>query len=304
MNEITSRAFGGHDDFLAVRQFLIDSYPGYDHLFNWGIDRWDVMRYTANAACELTGDRPWERYVRVWEDAERIVGVVHPEDGGDLHIEVGADHRYLEAEMYEWGEANPSPARGEASPLSTYAKSFDQHRAQLLEERGWRRIGPAGFTRRRSLETPVPDGTVADGYTVRSVDLAQDSEQRAAVSRSAFGSKRTAELARVLALAPTYRPNLDLAAVADDGTFAANTTVWLDANNRYVVFEPVGTHTEHRRLGLASAVIAEGLRRAVALGATVAYVGSEEGSPANLLYEAMGFMDADADDLWQLGPTA
>ncbi len=125
MSKITSRAFGGHDDFMAVRQFLIDSYPGYDHLFNWGIDRWDVMRYTANAACELTGDRPWERYVRVWEDAERIVGVVHPEDGGDLHIEVGADHRYLEAEMYEWGEANPSPARGEASPLSTYAKSFD-----------------------------------------------------------------------------------------------------------------------------------------------------------------------------------
>jgi mycothiol synthase len=302
MSEITDRAFGGHEDFMAVRQFLIDSYSGYDRMFNWGIDRWEVMRYSGNAACELSGDRPWEHYVQVWEDDGRIVGVIHPEDGGDLFVDVDAGYRHLEAAMYAWGEQNPSPPRRDRSPLSTWAKSFDEHRRSLLAVRGWRRIGPDGFTRRRSLETPLPDGPVAAGYSVRSVDLAQGAEQRAAVSRSAFGSQRTAELARVLALAPTYRPDLDLAAVAEDGTFAAHTTVWLDVANRYVVFEPVGTHSEHRRRGLASAVIAEGMRRAVALGATVAYVGSEEGSPANLLYEAMGFVDADSDELWQLGP--
>ena len=171
-----------------------------------------------------------------------------------------------------------------------------------MAERGWRRIGPDEHTRRRSLETPLPAGPVAAGYTVRSVDLAQDAEQRAAVSRSAFGNQRTGELMKVLAKAPTYRPELDLAAVADDGTFAAYTAVWFDDVNRYVVFEPVGTHSEHRRRGLASAVIAEGMRRAVGLGATLAYVGSEEGSPANLLYEAMGFIDADCDERWQLDP--
>ncbi|MCP4965220.1 MAG: GNAT family N-acetyltransferase [bacterium] len=299
MSQITHRAFGGHDDFMAVRQFLRDSYTGYDWMFNWGIDRWDVVRYSGNAACELTGDRIWEQYVRVWEDDGRIVGVIHPEDGGDLFVDVDAAYRDLENEMYAWGESNPSPPRREGSPLSTWAQSVDTHRSELLLARGWRRIGPDGFTRRRSLETQLPDGPVAEGYTVRSIDLARDAEQRAAVSRSAFGSKRTAELAKVLAQAPTYRADLDLAAVADDGTFAANTTVWLDDVNRYAVFEPVGTHSEHRRRGLASAVIAEGMRRAVALGATVAYVGSGEGSPANALYERLGFVDADTDELWQ-----
>ena len=260
------------------------------------------MRYSGNAACELTGDRTWEQYVRVWEDHGRIVGVVHPEDGGDLFIEVDAAHRDLEEEMFAWGESNPSPPRREGAPPSTWVKSLDAFRKNILTERGWSWIGPDEYTRRRSLETPLPEGSVAAGYTVRSIDLAQDAEQRAAVSRSAFGSKRTAELARVLAQAPTYRSDLDLAAVADDGTFAANTTVWLDVANRYVVFEPVGTHSEHRRRGLASAVIAEGMRRAEALGATVAYVGSGEGSPANLLYKGLGFVDADSDERWHLDP--
>lgn len=300
MTEITSRAFAVDDDYMAVRQFLIDSYSGFDRLFNWGIDRWDVLRYSSNAGGELTGDRLWERYVRIWEDDGRIVGVIHPEDGGDLHIEIDAEYRHLESEMYGWGERHVAPPRGGDAAPATFAKTFDAHRRDVLQQRGWQAAGGAGFTRRRSLETPLPDGPVADGYTVRSLDLTHDAEGRAAVSRSVFGSKRTATLAKVLADAPTYRSDLDLAAFATDGTLAAHTTVWLDEINRYIVFEPVGTHAEHRRRGLASAVMAEGMRRAVASGATMAYVGSGYESPANILYESLGFVDADLDELWQL----
>ena len=121
MGSVSNRAFAGHADFMAVRQFLIDSYSGHDRMFNWGIDRWEVMRYSGNAACELSGDRPWEQYVQIWEDDGRIVGVIHPEDGGDLFVEVDSGYRHLETAMYAWGEQNPSPPRRDGSALSTWA---------------------------------------------------------------------------------------------------------------------------------------------------------------------------------------
>ncbi len=300
MTGIPDRAFSGHSDFMLVRQFLIDSYSGFDHLFNWGIDRWEVFRYSGNAGSELAGDRVWERFVRLWEDGGRLVGVAHPEDGGDLHVQIDADHRYLENEMFAWGEEHRSPGQV-AGALSTWVRAHDSHRREVLRSRGWKRIGLDGYTRRRSLLTPLPAGPLPDGYLIRSLDLMgdRDAEGRAAVSRAAFGTTRTAEMARVLASAPSYRPDLDLAAIAGDGTFAAYTTVWLDEVNRFGVLEPVGTHPDHRRIGLASAVMAEGMRRAAALGAETAYVGCGDDPGVNRLYEKVGFVDVDADELWE-----
>lgn len=66
---------------------------------------------------------------------------------------------------------------------------------------------------------------------------------------------------------------------------------------RSVVFEPVGTHPDHQKRGLGKAVMAEGLRRAARLGATLATVGSY--SPAaHALYSAMGFTEYDLSEPW------
>ncbi|MFC2176799.1 GNAT family N-acetyltransferase [Actinomycetota bacterium] len=300
MGSVADRAYSGEADFMAVRQFLIDSYAAFGEMFNWGHERWEIVRFSGNAACELADDRPWERFVRIWESDGRIVGVAHPESGGDLFVEIHPDYRYLEDEMFAWAEQNRSPARRPDTPFSTWIKDGDSVRESVLEKRGWTRIGLDGHMRRRPMRAPLPNGPVVDGYIVRSLDLTtdEDSEGRAAASRSAFGNKRTGELMKVLAWAPGYRPDLDLAAIAADGTFAAYTTAWWDEVNRYVIFEPVGTHEEHRRRGLASAVIAEGLRRALELGAEAAYVGSGAGAPANHLYESLGFTEVVDDVRW------
>ena len=153
---------------------------------------------------------------------------------------------------------------------------------------------------------PLPEAPVADGYVVRSLDLStdEDSEGRASVSRACFGHDRTGEMMKVMAQAPSYRPELDLAAIAADGTFAAYATVWWDDVNSYIIFEPVGTHPDHRRRGLASALMAEGLRRGAALGATTAYVGSAAGAPSNALYESLGFTDTYDYYRWDAPPAA
>lgn len=300
MSPVTSRDYGGEADFSAIRQFLIDTYSGFGWMFNWGCERWEIVRYSGNAAGELSDDRPWEQYIQIWEADGSIVGVAHPEAGGDLFVEVDPEYRYLEDAMFAWGEAHRSPAHRPGRPFSTWVVTGDTVREEVLERRGWIRGELEAHLSRRTMVGTPPEGPVPDGYVVRSLDLATelDSEGRAAVSRSAFGNQRTGEMMTVLAQAPGYAPDLDLAAIAADGTFAAYTTVWWDATNKYIIFEPVGTHADHRRRGLASAVMAEGLRRGAALGAENAYVGSEAGEPSNHLYASLGFTDVVDYERW------
>jgi ribosomal protein S18 acetylase RimI-like enzyme len=86
-----------------------------------------------------------------------------------------------------------------------------------------------------------------------------------------------------------YRPELDQVAVAPDGSFAAFCLCWLDEENRVGNLEPVGTHPDHRRLGLARAVCLAGLRSLRAADADTALVHSVGGSAATRLYESVGF---------------
>ncbi len=293
MKHAISRDYVAADDFSAVRQFLIDTYTAYGWMYNWGVERWDIQRYSIATESELAGDWRYERFTRLWEADGRIVGVAHPEAGGDIWLEVDPAFRHLEDEMLAWGESHRSQSRRPGQPFSTHVVEGDTVREQVLASRGWTQGDLSGHLRRRPMTDPLPEGPVADSYLVRSLDLttARDSEGRVAVSRATFGTKRTGEMMQVLAQAPSYLPDLDLAAIAADGTFAAYTTVWWEPTNKYVIFEPVGTHPEHRRKGLASALMAEGLRRAAALGAETAHVGSGAGAPSNVLYDSLGFTE-------------
>src|SRR6185295_4769368 len=89
-----------------------------------------------------------------------------------------------------------------------------------------------------------------------------------------------------------YRADLDCIAVAPDGRVAAYCLAWLDDRNRAGELEPVGTHADFRRLGLASAVCTFALQRLRDEGAERAVVcarGDAAHSAPKLLYESLGF---------------
>jgi ribosomal protein S18 acetylase RimI-like enzyme len=302
---IRSRPYRGEDDYHRVRTLLIESYSLSQRLHNWGLDRWDVFRFSGHARDEIAGTRPWERDVRLWEDNDgKLVGAVHPEETGDVWLEIHPAHRHLEAEMLTWAEEHHCASRPEGAkrwPLRTYVYDYDKKRRALLARCGYRNLGMAGHLRRRYMGGPLPPGPLPSGYAVRHVrDDDKDWARCAEVENRAFNTEfHTADTIRVRLRAPTYRPDLDLVVVSPDGAFAAFCIVWLDEANRYGLFEPVGTHPAHRRRGLASAVMAEGLRRLEALGGSVAYVGVGTGSAANRLYESLGFTGRDEIYHWQ-----
>ena len=70
----------------------------------------------------------------------------------------------------------------------------------------------------------------------------------------------------------------------------ARATTWFDEVNLVGLFEPVETDEGFRRLGLARAVITEGLHRMRAAGMRTARVEHDiTNAPAAALYESLGF---------------
>jgi GNAT superfamily N-acetyltransferase len=99
--------------------------------------------------------------------------------------------------------------------------------------------------------------------------------------------------------APTYRRDLDIVAVAADGSVAAFCTAWFDDVSRTGYLEPVATVAAHRRLGLARAVILEALHRLRRMGCLVAFVGGYP-EAVNRLYASIMGPDHDLSEPWEL----
>ncbi len=87
--------------------------------------------------------------------------------------------------------------------------------------------------------------------------------------------------------------------MAPNGAFAAYVGIPYDRANQMGIFEPVCTHPEHHRRGLARALMREGLLRLRALGAQYAMVDTGDMAPANQLYDAMGFSEMYRGTYWK-----
>jgi ribosomal protein S18 acetylase RimI-like enzyme len=74
---------------------------------------------------------------------------------------------------------------------------------------------------------------------------------------------------------PHYRKDLKIVVEAPNGNFAAFCRMWYDDHKRIAYIEPVATDPDDRRMGLGRAAVLEGMRRCGALGAGLAFVGSD-----------------------------
>jgi ribosomal protein S18 acetylase RimI-like enzyme len=154
--------------------------------------------------------------------------------------------------------------------------------------------GPFFLHLRRDLDD-LPAPVLPAGYSLRSVLGEQDLEQRVAIHRAAFAPSQVSEESyRAIMAAWPYRSDLDCVVESPDGTFVAFCLAWIDERNGVGEMEPVGTHPDHRRLGLGSAVCVEALTRLRGAGATSAIVsarGDEAYPSARGLYASIGFRE-------------
>lgn len=172
-----------------------------------------------------------------------------------------------------------------------YIEQFqkDTHRTNLLKATNFTEaVNEINLTRRNLYE--VAQVTLPDGFSIRGATH-EDYEQLAEVHNRSFGSGFTPEIYRdEVMLKPGYDPQRELVVVAPDGRFAAFCVIWFDDVNKVGLFEPVGTHEEFRRMGLASTLMTHAMSLMKARGmeaAEVCYETENEGSKR--LYTGLGF---------------
>lgn len=302
---LSTRPAVGDQDFWRVHRLLIETYPITPLGFNWEIRRWEGQRF-------YDAEQDWESRlhgrVQLWETGGgQLVGVVNPEgSNGEAHLQVHPAFRQLEAEMVAWAEENLAAVASNEGrrQLDLFVYEYDEMRQRLLTRLGYQKMPFGGVARRLHFgDQPPALPAVAPGYTLRTTrpdDLA-DCQRIADLLNAAFERDfhNALEYQNFTRLAPSFRPQLDLVAVAPDQTFAAYVGIPYDEANRRGIFEPVCTHPDHRRHGLARALMLEGLHRLCRLGATTVTVETGDMIPANRLYDSIGFTEVYKGYVWR-----
>jgi GNAT superfamily N-acetyltransferase len=301
---ITDRAFGPGDYELTRELVMACERLGGPTTW-WGLDRLDSLCAPGFWEAAVSRPRPSADTFHVWEDDGRLVGVVHPESGEDeAFLELRPDCTDLADRMLEWAEgrhlaAARAAGAGPIRPLATTSNAADSVRAAILARRGWEDLGPAEVVRTRSLAVPCSPARLPDGYSVRLADPEDSAELDAvaALTNIVFGvqfSRATIMIEHRFA-----SPRETVAVFGPDGSVASWCGITVEPAIGVGWFEPVGTHPDHRRLGLAAAAMTHGMERMRERGARLARVGTGVAMAANRLYVTLGFDDVQVYHSWR-----
>ncbi len=319
--KLTMRPYQNEEDYWRIRAFLRRVFLLNDRReLGWQAYRFDYWRWHG---IENLGHGSLEGSVFLWETAGgEIAAVLHQEAPGDAFLQLHPElcpsdlASDLQAEMLAVAERHLAVPSGEGGrKLWVWAHEEDERRHDVLARRGYTRTDVREHARYRSLggegAAPIPEPPLPQGYSVRALGDVEEHAARSWLSWRAFHPDEPDEdygefesyegwgWYANIQRAPLYRRDLDLVAVAPDGSLASFCTVWFDDVTRCAAFEPVGTSPEHLRRGLGKAVMSEGLRRARRLGATRAFVGSYT-VPAHALYASVGFTDYELVVPWEM----
>jgi mycothiol synthase len=291
-----SHPYRGEDDLRRMLALCGAAHRDLAHgeYYHLGDVIWQLFRADVGAPAS----------VRLWENGVgNLLGFAVPDDGQvslQVHPSTRGDAR-LEHAMLAWAEDTcRSSTTGTTAPtITTDAFDDDEQRLAVLARRGYHRAD-GGFTSVRfhqNLAARISAPELPPGFTMRHIADEADFAARVALHREVWtGSRVTVDSYRQMRTITGYRPELDIFAVAPDGTWASYCICWYDPESRTGQYEPVGTRPAYRGRGLGKAVITEGLRRLQAYGACLAIVHTNDTNIAAIrLYESAGFQIVSRD---------
>jgi ribosomal protein S18 acetylase RimI-like enzyme len=236
----------------------------------------------------FTEDEQGQITVLVWVQTPRYPGfevMIHPNQrGGDF-----------EAQVVEWAEnaaiALAQAENADAKAISTEIADSDAARINVLIQRGYEPDAePFMMFTTRSLEVPIPESVLPEGFSIRPVAGEHEVALVSEVHDGAFNSKWQPDEYLKVMRSPAFDIERERVVVAPDGRFAAFTVLWFDPISQSALFEPVGCHPDFQRRGLTRALMYEGMRRMVAQGMKTAIVAHLTDNPASSgLYASLGF---------------
>jgi GNAT superfamily N-acetyltransferase len=292
---IQIRPCAGPPDFPAISDFLYGLYLPDNRDGNWLQPIWEYS-YT----------HPWfdqqaVQRIGIWEERGAIVAVAMYELRlGEAFFQVHPAYAHLKPEMLAYAEEHLAGTSEDGRrQLKAFVNDFDPAFEDLVRSRGYAKEPNshrplAQFV----IPRPFPPIPVRAGFRLKSLADDNDLVKADRVLWRGFdhpgeppadgpeGRKR-------MQSGPHFRQDLTIVVEAPDGAFVAFSGLWFEPVNKFGYVEPVATDPEYRRMGLGKAAVLEGIRRCGQLGATVAYVGSDQP-----FYLAMGFKKISTQNCW------
>ncbi len=309
---LNMRPYKDSEDYWKIREFLRQVMLLNDRReFSWPVARLDYWYWFANPHLEKM---VLEESIFIWEDSGgQLAAVLNPEGHGQVFLQLSPIHRTagLVDEMLTIAEKHLAnlEENGQRS-LEVCIDSKDELLKEALGQHGYQRVTRVGeqeIQHRRNLAKSLPERMKVDVYTLRAMGDGLELLERCYASGLGFHDDDI-HVARTnrdnpvwyhhIQSAPLYRRDLDLVAVAADGSIASFCTIWFDDVTRTAYFEPVATVASHRRRGLGKALLIEGLHRLKEMGCLVAFVGGYS-ERANALYFSVMGEEYDVSEPWE-----
>lgn len=294
MTRLTHRLYAGPDDLPAMIQFLfavrpaerLADYPGPVDLR------------------ELLALRAVQENTRLWfADDGRLVAYAFVDHYDNLRFALNpqASQPDLEAAIVDWGLACLRHAMGtedKTRTLDASCREDDVEQIAFLQRHGFIRQDTRSLHLVRSLIESVPAPQLPDGFTIRHVQGEQEVAALVALHHAAFGTEHmTPEERLAMMRVPEYEAELDLVVVAPaSGRLAAYCLCGISqeenerTGRREGYTDPVATHPDFQRRGLARALLLTGLRKLQERGIDTAVLGTGSDNEAMLrTAQSVGF---------------
>ncbi|GFE15475.1 hypothetical protein Sgleb_35220 [Streptomyces glebosus] len=284
----------------ATRPDLVNGDATFGELaWNWGKGHASDGASWTRRLWISGGDLVAWGWTHLPHQVKRSDGSVKDITGAYLAYQVHPDHAALVDEVIDWYDATAADVERTVTPSAAdefaltrwAAHGYETDPASLGDTGSWIQLNQRGLT---DLEQPV----LPDGFRFRTADEAGPEAAVQAHLDAWAPSTYTAESYQGVRQTAEYRGDLHILVEAPDGTMASSTIMWLDEANRTAEFEPVGTHPDYRRLGLARGMLLHGMHLARAAGAiqmTVACLGAPGHPQARGLYYSVGFREFTRD---------
>jgi len=305
---IRMRDYHWEKDFESVRRFLTDIFRIRKAYTNWIPSALENLKFGPGGT-EYRDEE--DEYLKIWEVfdetqqiALRIIAVSYTKPSGNCWLSIHPNHMSVAREIVLWMRNRVKEMKGdkgEEVKMNFVVDDDDEELILLLSDLGFQKGEIEGDKQVRPLDSPVPTYSLPDGYTIRNAIIEKDFLKYREVQMTVFPHivSMSMELLQLYSTASFYQEDLDIVAVAPDGKFAAFCTARIDPLSKIAELEPVGTHPDHRKRGLAKAVICESLKRLEKYRpSALVILGAAPSDGARRLYESVGFVNEGMQHYW------
>ncbi|MFN6571971.1 GNAT family N-acetyltransferase [Dendronalium sp. ChiSLP03b] len=306
MISLTTRLYKGETDLQAISE-LLNACEAVDQL-DQGVSVSELRQISDDPSLDKMRD------IRLWEDANgKLIGIGHlwiPTSGKVIngflscHVAPRARNENLERHIITWGKERMREVKQERGLNATLCASAHDQNANFiapLESSGFKSDRYV-LTMRRTLKESIPEPQLPTSFTLRQVKTGQDAKAWVEMYNQSFidhPNHRDLEVEHYKNhwSNHTYRPDLDLVAIAPDGTFAAFCECKINLENNTHTGRnqgwilKLGTRRGFRRIGLGRAMLLSGMRQLQAAGMDIIKLSVDLNNPngALQLYESVGF---------------